>query len=118
MVYSTAVLGSHVHVHYCMNKFAGWSILESSSEKECDRCGMKNTKCCKIEIKENKAATEQNTSSSIATLLPWDLNHPIVFSSEYFFKTYTPLKVDITRPHAPPLLHENDMQSLYCIFLI
>ena len=118
LTYSFSVLGSHVHVHYCMNKIAGWSLIDDPSDKECDRCGMKNTKCCKTEMKENKSTSEQiSPVQIISDFHAKDILQVHTEASVFFTTTLYKNVVQIS-PHAPPLHSSIDPFSSYCIFRI
>ncbi len=57
-LYSAATIGATINMHYCMNKFAGYSFKEIKKDK-CPKCGMKNTGCCKDEKKQIKLTADQ-----------------------------------------------------------
>ena len=60
-IYALASVGATVHVHYCMNEYAGWSLTHDANGK-CSKCGMRNNQtkgCCKDEHKQLKADTHQ-----------------------------------------------------------
>jgi hypothetical protein len=51
VLYSASTIGATINMHYCMNKFAGYSFKEVKKDK-CPKCGMKNTGCCKDKKKQ------------------------------------------------------------------
>lgn len=118
LVYSFSLLGSHVNVHYCMNKIAGWSFLDDPSDKECGRCGMKNTHCCKTEIKENKATSEQISPVQDTNGFHSEHSSTTYYIASIYFSS-NPYKHAIQiNPHAPPLELPFDPFSSFCIFRI
>ena len=58
-------MGATVHLHYCMNEFVGWSLIQNKNE-ECGKCGMKekDNGCCKDEHKFIKNNSDQKTAES------------------------------------------------------
>ncbi len=74
VLYLSTSMGATVHLHYCMNKLTGWSLLEHDS-KDCRTCGMpklrsgaevgcivKMTGCCHDEHKHFKSEKDQKAS--------------------------------------------------------
>ena len=58
VLYSASTIGATINMHYCMNKFAGWSLLSAKKDK-CSKCGMTGSKCCKDESKQIKITADQ-----------------------------------------------------------
>src|SRR4029079_6514859 len=61
--YSLTAIGVSVHLHYCMDRFAGWSLWKEKDGK-CGKCRMteKREGCCKdvhkyFKIKDNHQKT-------------------------------------------------------------
>ncbi|MEY4279182.1 MAG: hypothetical protein RL377_1186 [Bacteroidota bacterium] len=117
VMYSASTMGATIHVHYCMNKIAGWSFSSEKKDK-CARCGMKNTGCCKDEQKQLKVASEQQKSSFNANL-NFQVASPFSFFSE--FNTNAAIcinKFPIANLHAPPLLLKKHHPAFLACFLI
>ena len=79
VLYGAATIGATIHLHYCMDKFVGWSVGHGDNDKKCGKCGMKEKKggCCKDVHKEvkltaehQKAAVTQNIQLPEASVLP------------------------------------------------
>lgn len=117
VLYSASSIGATIHLHYCMNQFAGWSFSSVKKEK-CSKCGMKNTGCCKDEKKQIKLSEDQQKAEfvqgfSCASIL---VAHAPV---EYFTPSIHLLnKYTIAHIHAPPLLLKKHTQAFFAIFLI
>ena len=118
--YSAATIGATVNMHYCMNKFAGYSLSNIKKDK-CGKCGMKTSKkngCCKDEKKQIKLSSDQQksnlTSSTHFNYTPAVIhsfinnivpnNEPVLFLSSY--------------NATPPLIPKQGLQAFYAIFLI
>ena len=56
-------IGVTVHVHYCMGKIVGTSLIEQDKDHHCSHCGMNKTSskkgCCKDEHKVYKSTNDQ-----------------------------------------------------------
>ena len=107
-------------MHYCMNKFAGYSLSTIKKDK-CSKCGMNTNKkngCCKDEKKQIKLSNEQQKTA---------LNNPvnILFTTAInlfpdYINSYSSLNTCILYSHreSPPLIPKQGIQALYAIFLI
>ena len=61
--------GFTVHIHYCMNKVAGWNLFHSDKGK-CGTCGMHKDDskgCCKDEQKVVKFTNDQKLTDNSFT---------------------------------------------------
>lgn len=116
--YLTSVVGTTVHLHYCMNKLINWSLTKSDGDK-CDKCGMKKDGgCCKDEHKLVKNNVDQNTTESAAQFMqPLPVLAPSAFinSSEDYSST---LIEEYSICHAPPLIKASEIYILNCVFRI
>lgn len=58
--------GATLHMHYCMGKFVGSSLIHHESSDSCSRCGMEKkaskNKCCKDETKLVKIEQDQKVT--------------------------------------------------------
>ena len=121
IVYSTTTIGATVHVHFCMNKFVGWNLLQSDNDK-CGKCGMKEdaTKkgCCKDEHKQLKIDGDQQ-KSIVASFLD-NIQSPIIIQPiySYNFQINKFEKVTDIYFHPPPPFTIQKLNILYCTFLI
>lgn len=108
-------------MHYCMNKFAGWSLTNVKKEK-CANCGMKNTGCCKDEKKEIKLTLDQQKTAY------HQINHhdgvKSLSVSHFNLSAFCALPVNILSKqhlaylHSPPFIHEKDTQAILSTFII
>ena len=117
IIYSGSTIGATINMHYCMNKFADWSLFGEKKDK-CAKCGMANNGCCKDEIKQiklsldqQKAEYDQNVKFNIVTIL----KRPFAFPSK---KCISINKQILAYLHSPPLILPKDLQAFYSIFLI
>jgi hypothetical protein len=117
-VYSAATMGATVHLHYCMNEFAGWDLSHDEKDNECGKCGMKEKKggCCKDEHKQFKIEDTHQKSSAAKYVELISAPALVTPFTIYVFKAtslayFTPLSN--APPHIPKRLH-----LLHCVFLI
>ena len=119
LIYAVPLFATEVHVHYCMNKVTGWSLVSSSKNLDCNKCGMKDAKCCKDEIKIVKSANENYFVSTVKYQggFKYEFTPKVI---ETYIDTFDYKKASIRLPqyHAPPDLNSVDFQSLYCHFRI
>ncbi len=63
MSYLCLSIGITVHIHYCMGKIVGASLVEQDEDHHCSHCGMNKTSskkgCCKDEHKVFKSTNDQ-----------------------------------------------------------
>ncbi len=121
VVYGFTSIGATLHTHYCMGTYVGTTLLENKDSK-CGKCGMKEAAkkkgCCKDEHKEFKLKTDQqkaSIASFIATIFA-----PVALPQ---YQDYKIGKLQVTKLcysnyHPPPNIHNQNLQVLYCIFLI
>ncbi len=117
VMYSASTIGATINMHYCMNKFAGWSFSNVKKEK-CSKCGMINTGCCKDEKKQIKLSSEQQKA---------EYNQKINFQALTLVKPAevynTCFSVSIPKQnfaylHAPPFLIKKNTLAFFSTFLI
>jgi hypothetical protein len=117
VLYSASTIGATINMHYCMNKFAGFSFKEVKKDK-CPKCGMKNTGCCKDEKKQIKLTLDQQKAAYQASFI----FQPIVLANSFQISA-TPLVATFQKQgwistHAPPLLSHINVQAYFSNFLI
>lgn len=117
VMYSASTIGATINMHYCMNKFAGFSFKEVKKDK-CPKCGMKNTGCCKDEKKQIKLTLDQQKAAYQANYI----FQPIVLANAFQISV-TPLVATFQKKgwistHAPPLLSHINVQAYFATFLI
>ena len=117
VIYSVSTIGATINMHYCMNKFADWSLFGKKKDK-CAKCGMDNNGCCKDEIKQiklsldqQKAEYVQNVKFNVVTIL----KSPFTFPAKKFNSIN---KQILAYLHSPPLILKKDLQAFYSVFLI
>jgi hypothetical protein len=120
LIYSLTTVGAVVNLHYCMGRYASWS-LSYERVKNCQTCGMTKAKsrgCCRDELKQVKTKKEHLQQQVFgygksfqfdSILLPWISEHRVNFSG--ISKIYPII-------HAPPGLYAIKTHILHCIFLI
>lgn len=118
MIYSLTAIGVTVHFHYCMDRFAGWSLIDNQ-DKPCSKCGMHSHKkgCCHDQHKQIKLSDDhQKTAFSIKSFpKSQDYSSPIAYveSPSVQWKNHTNQLVPL-----PPLLNETRLHLQYRVFLI
>lgn len=102
-------IGVVMHVHYCMGKMVGVSLLEQNDDHYCSHCGMdkKSSKngCCKDEHKVIKAATDQALLKSVVSKVRFCDGALLIGSGAF---TYNKIPVifisSMVQTHVPPLI--------------
>jgi hypothetical protein len=65
LVYLSATVGITLQQHYCMNRFVGWSLMDTDGDL-CGSCGMDKSEpengCCKDEQLQLKIGDDQQPS--------------------------------------------------------
>lgn len=117
-MYSAATMGATVHLHYCMDKFVGWTLLHGEGDNECGNCGMKEKKggCCKDEHKQIKVDTDHQKSSVLKYNLLFEGPALVTAFASYEFKTIIPSFC--TPLSNAPLISLKRLHLLNCVFLI
>jgi hypothetical protein len=120
VIYGFSFIGATVHLHYCMGKFVDWSLIESKQNK-CGKCGMKGKSkegCCKDQHKQFKLKTDHQ-KGSIADVIHF-IATPILLTpiSNYTFAIPLKASYNYSNYHPPPNIRNQNLQVLYCTFLI
>ncbi|HEX3166950.1 MAG TPA: hypothetical protein VHQ93_11870 [Chitinophagaceae bacterium] len=88
--YLASSVGATVHLHYCMDKIIGWSLLNSTGDK-CNKCGMeKDGGCCKDENKFVKNNIDQKVAEPAVQLIQMAAvaaPNAFIYSSEHYFSS-------------------------------
>ncbi len=121
LAYGFSSIGATVHYHYCMNEFEGWTLLQNKDNK-CSKCGMKEvTKkkgCCKDEQKEFKLKTDHQ-KAGVSDYVKVLFDALIINDfQDYKIATLTDAKLCYSNYHPPPDIYIQNLQVLYCSFLI
>lgn len=110
-------MGTTINMHYCMNQFAGWSLISKQQDK-CPKCGMTNTGCCKDEKKQIKLSLDQQKSTAhqiynqpLLIVLPIKCTYLNALTNRQSIQLITYL-------HSPPILLHQQRQALFSTFLI
>ena len=120
VIYGFSSIGATVHLHYCMGKFVDWSLIETKEDK-CDKCGMKGEvrkACCKDEHKHFKLKADQQKGSivdAVNFITTAVFLAPISYS---IFQIPANTKYNYSNYHPPPDIFNQNLQVLYCTFLI
>lgn len=115
--YSASTIGATINMHYCMDKFTGYSFKEINKDK-CPKCGMKNTGCCKDEKKQIKLSADQQKVDLNINFQQYalELKHALNFIET--FARFIPFKITWANLHAPPLLLKINARAFLGSFLI
>ncbi len=117
LVYGFTSLGATLNLHYCMDEFVGWSLLDKNDDA-CGKCGMesKDEGCCKDEHKQlqlkadyqKSSASDYNRLATPVTATPLSL---------YAFEVDS-LRHEVAISKAPPGIREKRLYLLYSVFII
>ena len=90
ILYLNASVGATVHLHFCMDKFIGWNLLNGDRHR-CHKCGMeKDGDCCKDETKLVKNNIDQKLAESaiqFIQLAAVATPTTFIYTSEYYFSS-------------------------------
>jgi hypothetical protein len=119
LVYGSATMGTTIHLHYCMNKMVGWSLIDSK-DHQCHTCGMeKKGGCCKDSKAQIKLAADQQKAefSQVANFNSQQFCQlPIV--SEYILAAIAETNATPTNNTSPPLLLSSASPEFLCVFRV
>jgi len=112
-------MGATIHMHFCMDKFVGWSLWHSDKDKKCGKCGMKEKKggCCKDEHKQVKLNTEHQKSTAANYIQFLDATALVTYFSSFSFKA-APAPLNFPAFNSPPKIPGERLYILHCVFLI
>ena len=118
-VYSATTIGATIHLHYCMDKFVGWTLWHDEKDNECGKCGMKEKKggCCKDEHKHIQLKTDHQ-KSSVEDYLHQITAPAIITPLVTFVFGPVGLSYYIPAPNAPPHIPKDPLYILNCVFLV
>jgi hypothetical protein len=119
MVYGSATMGTTIHLHYCMNKMVGWSLVDSK-DHQCHTCGMeKKGGCCKDSKAQIKLAADQQ-KAEFSQAANFNSNQfcllPIV--SDYMFTAIPVTNTEHTKNISPPFLLSSVSPEFLCVYRI
>lgn len=119
VIYGSATMGTTVHLHYCMNKVVGWSLVDSK-DNQCHTCGMeKKGGCCKDSKAQIKLAADQqkaDPAKNANLLAQLVCSKPV--ASDYFFSDHSSLVNKPLQQTSPPLLPILEAQEFLCVFRV
>ena len=113
-------MGATVHLHYCMNKFVGWSLFHSKDDK-CGKCGMEEKDyggCCKDEHKHFKLKADHQKTSVAAMLINITAPALITPGIDVYFQAFLQVIESSSSCHAKPYIVRKRLHVLHCVFLI
>jgi hypothetical protein len=119
MIYGSATMGTTVHLHYCMNKIVGWSLVDKQ-DHQCHTCGMeKKGGCCKDSKAQIKLAADQQKADPAKNV---NFNCQLVSSqpiaSDYFLANTVALAIIPLQQNSPPLLPISEAPEFLCVFRV
>jgi hypothetical protein len=119
MVYGSATMGTTVHLHYCMNKVVGWSLMDNK-DHQCHTCGMeKKGGCCKDTKAQIKLAADQQKSDPAKNV---HFNSQLVclqpIASDYFLAAVATSEIISQKSDSPPILPILEEPEFLCVFRI
>lgn len=119
LIYGSATMGATIHMHFCMDKFVGWSLWHNDKDKKCGKCGMKEKKggCCKDEHKQVKLKTEHQKSATAQYIQFLDVPALVTPLTDFSFKAAA-VSLNFPVSNAPPKIPRERLYILHCVFLI
>ena len=117
ILYSASTIGASINMHYCMNKFASWSLSSEKKEK-CATCGMTNSGCCKDEKKQFKLSLDQQKTEGCQNI---NTHSPAVVKGTTVYNINKFVVMNKQNPayfHTPPLILKKNPQAFFATFLI
>jgi hypothetical protein len=119
MIYGSATMGTTVHLHYCMNKMVGWSLVDQQ-DHQCHTCGMeKKGGCCKDSKAQIKLAADQQKADPAKNL---SFSSQLVCSqpiaSDYFLADIVVFAFIPLQQNSPPLLPILEAPEFLCVFRV
>lgn len=120
LIYGSATMGATIHLHYCMNKFAGWSLWHDEKDNECDKCGMEENKnsCCKDEHKQVKLKAEHQKTVAAQYIQYIAAPALITPAPDFNFRPNPVISHAFPLSNAPPEISKERLFILHCVFLI
>lgn len=111
-------MGATIHLHYCMNKFVGWSLRHNDKSNECGKCGMKEKKgCCQDEHKQIKI-DDDHQKSTVAHSIQIIATPAIISPFTSFTLSAIAVQHYIPGPNGPPLIPKERLYILNRVFLV
>ncbi len=119
LVYGSATMGTTIHLHYCMNKMVGWSLVDSK-DHQCHTCGMeKKGGCCKDSKAQIKlAADQQKAEFSAAANFNCQQFCQLPIVSEYILAAIAESSATPINNTSPPLLPSSASPEFLCVFRV
>ncbi|BAV09774.1 hypothetical protein SAMN05421788_1011207 [Filimonas lacunae] len=113
--------GATLHLHFCMGKLLGVSLVDNDSHK-CGKCGMKKSaapgkSCCKDEHKLVKLEKD-HTASAFIELMQAPVVYQPVHQYHAGITAIAEQPVLFPSPHSPPLASEVPLFVRNCVFRI
>lgn len=120
LTYGVTAIGATVHLHYCMDEYAGWSLFHEENDT-CGRCGMDESEmdgCCKDEHKYFQLKTDHQKSGAVQLIT--FIFSPVIIIPEIniSFPSFQPAIEQFPVCHAPPDIGKSPLHILNCTFLI
>ena len=119
VIYGSATMGTTVHLHYCMNKMVGWSLVDSK-DNQCHSCGMeKKSGCCKDSKTQIKLAADQQKADPASNT---NFNSQLVctqpIATDYFLPDVVASTFLSVPQNAPPLIPIRETPEFLCVFRV
>jgi hypothetical protein len=102
-----------------MNQLIGWSLWHGETDKNCEKCGMKEKKggCCKDEHKQVKLKSEHNRIASVQSIQNIDVRAIATPFTDLVYKSPT-ISLSFPVSEDPPKIPNERLYMLHCAFLI
>lgn len=119
IIYSASTINATVHLHYCMNRFVGWSFLESKEEHKCGKCGMmgSNNGCCN----EKHLTIDLDVDQKTPSIHSFEKSFNLELLPQEFYYRLSSVKYsgeNIVAYQFPPGKFKARIHLLFCVYLI
>ncbi len=118
-LYSVTTTGAPLHLHYCMQEFAGISLWHSE-DADCSYCGMHHDKgnCCTDEHKQIKLTTLHYKLDATQGPAPVPVPTEFLPPSSFLMETIAYTGIPHIHTGAPPPAHTQPLHVMLCVFRI
>ena len=119
LIYGSASMGATIHLHYCINQMAGWSLWHSKKE-ECGRCGTKKNKTgyFKNEHKHFESKNDQRNAATVVPVIFKPAPAVVNLIPDSNFQAFKKVIKGFSICHAPPDIGDNRRHILHCVYLV
>ena len=119
LIYGFVNMGAVIHLHFCMDKLAGWSLWHSAKDKKCIDCSRMENKgaCCEDKHEQVKLNTVHQKRVTVQNIQ--FIDDPVLATAKAEFSLPNIEKSQAIRAtNALPKIPGKRLYILYSAFLI